>query len=286
MKKLSIAAVAFAALSFTACNHVPQADMNNSADSLSYMSGFQQGSYISQNLQRIGVDSSNVDQFIKGMLDGYKHAEDKNKQIYMEGMKFGVQCANGLMPYLNQNVYGADSTKTLSEENVMAGLIQGLQEKNPEMKRLQIDSIVSVLRTAVKEETFASNRKAGEEYMKANAQKEGVKTTQSGLQYKVIKQGNGAVPSENSKVKLSFTARLINGETVESFKADSIDFPVNRSFNEGFKEALTMMPVGSKWEVTIPQNLAFGDEAVGNIKPFSALIFDIELISIKAEDKK
>ena len=113
--------------------------------------------------------------------------------------------------------------------------------------------------------------------------KEGVKTTPSGLQYKIIKAGNGAIPTDSSTVKVNYKGTLIDGTQFDSsydrnepttFRADQVI--------KGWTEALTMMPVGSKWELYIPQELAYGAREAGpKIKPFSTLIFEVELVSIE-----
>ena len=119
--------------------------------------------------------------------------------------------------------------------------------------------------------------------MEENKTKEGVITTESGLQYKVIKAGNGEIPTKESSVKVNYKGTLIDGTEFDSsykrnapatFRADQVI--------KGWTEALTMMPVGSKWELYIPQELAYGSRETGGlIKPFSTLIFEVELLEIE-----
>lgn len=123
---------------------------------------------------------------------------------------------------------------------------------------------------------------AGEAFLAENAKKPGITVTASGLQYEVITQGTGAVPTRTSKVKTHYHGTLIDGTVFDSSvnRGQPIDFPVNGVI-AGWTEALQLMPVGSKWRLYIPHNLAYGERGAGaSIKPYSALIFDVELIDI------
>ncbi|HEY8939159.1 MAG TPA: FKBP-type peptidyl-prolyl cis-trans isomerase [Cellvibrio sp.] len=123
---------------------------------------------------------------------------------------------------------------------------------------------------------------AGEAFLAENAKKPGVTVTASGLQYEVITQGAGAIPTKTSKVKTHYHGTLIDGTVFDSSvnRGQPIDFPVNGVI-AGWTEALQLMPVGSKWRLYVPQQLAYGERGAGaSIKPYSALIFDVELIDI------
>jgi FKBP-type peptidyl-prolyl cis-trans isomerase FklB len=122
----------------------------------------------------------------------------------------------------------------------------------------------------------------GEAFLAENAKKAGITVTASGLQYEVITQGSGAIPTATSKVKTHYHGTLIDGTVFDSSvnRGQPIDFPVNGVI-AGWTEALQLMPVGSKWRLYIPHNLAYGERGAGaSIKPYSALIFDVELIDI------
>ena len=139
------------------------------------------------------------------------------------------------------------------------------------------------IRDRATEAQFAENKAAGEKFLAENAKKEGVKTTSSGLQYKIIKEGNGAVPTDSSKVKVNYKGTLIDGTEFDSSykRNEPATFRANQVI-KGWTEALTMMPVGSKWELYIPYDLAYGSRETGSqIKPFSTLIFEVELLGIE-----
>ena len=131
---------------------------------------------------------------------------------------------------------------------------------------------------------FAGNVEAGKKFLAENATKEGVKTTASGLQYKVVKEGKGAIPTATDKVKTHYKGTLIDGTVFDSSyeRGEPISFPVNGVI-PGWTEALQLMKVGSKWELYIPQELAYGDRDMGQIQPYSTLVFEVELIEIEKQ---
>jgi FKBP-type peptidyl-prolyl cis-trans isomerase FklB len=138
------------------------------------------------------------------------------------------------------------------------------------------------IKAKVLEKEFGPNKKAGEDFLKENAKKEGVVTLPSGVQYKVLKEGTGAMPKDTSRVKVHYEGRTLEGKVFDSSykRGEATDFRANQVI-KGWTEALTHMPAGSIWEVYIPQELAYGERQQGtDIKPFSMLIFKIELIEV------
>ena len=129
----------------------------------------------------------------------------------------------------------------------------------------------------------SSNKESGVKFLSENKNKEGVKTTESGLQYKIIKAGEGETPKSNSNVVVHYRGTLIDGTEFDSSysRGEPATLGVNQVI-KGWQEALQMMPVGSKWQIYVPSDLAYGQRgAGGSIKPNSTLIFDIELLEIK-----
>jgi FKBP-type peptidyl-prolyl cis-trans isomerase FklB len=127
------------------------------------------------------------------------------------------------------------------------------------------------------------NKKEGEAFLEANKKKDGVITLPSGLQYKILKEGSGAKPTATQTVKCNYRGTLIDGKEFDSSykRGEPTEFPVGQVI-KGWTEALQLMPVGSKWQLYIPSNLAYGENGGGSmIGPNAVLIFDIELISIK-----
>jgi len=128
------------------------------------------------------------------------------------------------------------------------------------------------------------NKKDADQFLATNKTKEGVKSTPSGLQYKVVKQGTGKVPTSNDKVVVHYRGSLIDGTEFDSSykRGEPAKFGVTQVI-KGWTEALQMMPVGSKWQLVIPPNLAYGENGRPSIPPNSALLFDIELIGIEGD---
>lgn len=130
--------------------------------------------------------------------------------------------------------------------------------------------------------TLAENKAKGEAFLAENAKNKGIKITESGLQYRIIKKGKGAIPTKDDKVKVHYEGRTIDGNVFDSSikRGEPTEFGVTQVI-KGWTEALQLMPIGSKWEVFIPCELAYGERGAGqDIKPNEALIFTIELIDI------
>ena len=129
---------------------------------------------------------------------------------------------------------------------------------------------------------YGKNKEAGEKFLAENAKKEGVKTLKGGVQYKVIKEGTGDIPKDTSNVKVNYEGKTIDGTVFDSSYERKA--PVTLRANQvikGWTEVLTHMPVGSVWEVYIPQDQAYGTRQQPKIDPFSVLIFKIELLGIE-----
>lgn len=288
MKKLRIvAALAIAAATFASCgNSTPKADMKNDVDSMSYCIGLVQSQYIRQAIEQGQViDTAYIDEFIKGINEGVNAGDDKKKTAYYTGLQIGQQLATQLVKGVNHEVFGTDSTKTISLKNLLAGFVTGAAGKKGVMTvdqaQLLAQAKMKAIKAASMEKEFGANKKEGEKFLAENKKKPGVVTLASGLQYKVIKEGTGAIPSDTTLVKVHYEGRTIDGKVFESSYKNGQPVEIRpKQFIPGWTEALTHMPAGSVWEVYIPQNLAYGERQAGDIKPFSTLIFKIELVSV------
>ena len=291
MKKISIFMAIAAAASLASCTaQAPKANLKSDIDSLSYSIGMAQTQGLKGYLTgRLDVDTAYMAEFIKGLNEGANKTSKKDI-AYMAGLQIGQQISNQMMKGINQELFAGDSTKTISKDNFMAGFIAGTLEKGGVMT---MEAAQEYTRTAMEtikakamEEKYADNKAAGEKFLAENKTKEGVKTTESGLQYKVITEGKGEIPADTCKVKVNYKGTLIDGTEFDSSykRNEPATFRANQVI-KGWTEALTMMPVGSKWELYIPQELAYGSRESGQIKPFSTLIFEVELVGIE-KDKK
>ncbi len=290
MKKFSVVAILASVMGLMACgNSTPKADLKNDVDSMSYALGMAQTQGLKEYLQeRMGVDTTYINDFIKGLNEGANLGDDKRKAAYFAGIQIGQQISQQMVKGINHQVFGDDSTQTISLKNFMAGFISGTTGKGGIMTIDQADVVartkMEALKSQAMEKQYGANKKEGEDFLANNKKKEGIKVLPSGVQYKVIKEGNGAIPADTTMVKVHYEGRTIDGNVFDSsYKRES---PITLRCNQvikGWTDALVHMPVGSVWEVYIPQELAYGSRDQGQIKPFSALIFKIELISIEAK---
>lgn len=289
MKKIIfVALIAIAAATFMSCgNSTPKADLKSDVDSMSYAMGMSQTQGLKDFLvSRMKVDTTYMDEFIKGLNDGANAGDDKKKSAYYAGIQIGQQIANQMIKGINTEVYGQDSTKSISLKNFMAGFIVGTTGKTGDVKMTiaQAQMIAQTKMMLIKSKNMAKQygpyKAAGEKWLAVNKTKPGVKTLPSGVQYKVIKVGNGPLPKDTSTVQVNYEGRTIDGKVFDSSykRGQPITLRANQVI-KGWTEALVHMPAGSIWEVYIPQNLAYGDREQGQIKPFSTLIFKIELLS-------
>ena len=289
MKKFTFAALAaVAAVMMYSCgNGTPKANLKSDIDTVSYAIGMAQTQGLKDYLVgRLGVDTAYMDEFIKGLNEGANAGDDKKKAAYYAGIQIGQQISSQMVKGINHELFGDDSTKTISLKNFMAGFVAGTTGKDALMTvdsaSMTAQNMMRSIKAKVLEKEFGPNKKAGEDFLAKNAKAEGVVTLPSGVQYKVLKEGNGAMPKDTSRVKVHYEGRTLDGKVFDSSykRGQATDFRANQVI-KGWTEALTHMPAGSVWEVYIPQELAYGERQQGTeIKPFSMLIFKIELLEV------
>ena len=286
MKKLMfVAAMAISATIFTGCgNSTPKANLKSDVDTLSYVFGMARTQGLKEYLSQTGVDTTYMADFIKGLNEGANSGDDKKKAAYYAGIQIGQQIANQWVSGMNRELFGDDSTKTISLKNLMAGFVSGIKSNGlmtVDSAQIVAQSMMQSIKAKALESTYGANKEAGEKFLAANKTKEGVKTLESGVQYKVIKEGNGPIPADTSLVKVHYEGKTVEGKVFDSSyeRGEPINLRCNQTI-KGWTDAMVHMPAGSVWEVYIPQDLAYGEREQGDIKPFSALIFKIELIEV------
>ena len=289
MKKFTFAALAaVSAVMMYACgNGTPKANLKSDVDTVSYAIGMAQTQGLKEYLVgRLGVDTAYMDDFIKGLNEGANAGDDKKKAAYYAGIQIGQQISNQMVKGINHELFGDDSTKTISLKNFMAGFVAGTTGKGGLMTVDSAAQVAQEMMRAIKaknlEKEFGGNKAEGEKFLAENAKKEGVKVLESGVQYKVIKEGTGALPTDTSLVKVNYEGKTIDGNVFDSSykRNEPATFRCNQVI-KGWTDALVHMPAGSIWEVYIPQDLAYGERQQGaDIKPFSMLIFKIELLEV------
>lgn len=185
--------------------------------------------------------------------------------------------------YFSKSIAG--QTRDIDNAAFLQAIEDVLGDKQLKLTTEEMKTVLSDYQNKLKQERTAradDNLNSGEKFLEENGKKEDVVELESGLQYKVIKKGTGEKPQSDSNVKVHYHGTLINGEVFDSSyeRGEPVDLTVNQVI-KGWQEALTKMPVGSKWKVYIPSELAYGERGAGDvIGPNETLIFDIELLAI------
>lgn len=230
-----------------------------------------------------GVDAKYMAQFIEGFGKTELTEADLQAKARIAGTEIREDVSKRVMPNISKQMN--DSVDLLDHEEFLRGFMEGLMGTEP---AISSDSAVKIVDKQMKyyqesmmERKYGPNRKAGEEFLKANLKNKDVQQTASGLQYKVITKGEGPIPTNTQRVKVHYEGRLIDGKVFDSSykRGQPATFGVNQVI-KGWTEALTMMPAGSKWELYIPQELAYGAREQKEIPAFSCLIFTVELLEV------
>ena len=288
MKKFSIlAAVAVAAIMGSCTNGTPTANLKDDVDTLSYAFGIAQTRGLKEYLtQRMDVDTTYIDDFIKGLNEGANSGDSKKKAAYYAGIQIGQQISQQMVKGINYEIFGDDSTRTISLNNFLAGFVSATKGKGSLMTVDEATSTVETMLKSVKakvmNEKYGDWKKQCEDYMAQIAKKEGIKELGDGVYYEVLTEGTGAIPADTSRVEVNYEGKLLNDTIFDSSyqRGEPMKFRCNQVI-PGWIKALTNMPVGSTWMVYIPQEQAYGEREAGKITPFSCLIFKIELLGIE-----
>lgn len=172
--------------------------------------------------------------------------------------------------------------KDLNVEELTRGFFDVFSGKKPDMEPEEARQILDQYFAKLQDEVDGQNKEIGDKFLAKNKEQKDVVTTASGLQYTIIQAGNGPKPKATDTVRCHYEGRLIDGTVFDSSyrRNQPADFPVNQVI-AGWVEALQLMPVGSKWRLFVPSELAYGEHGAGDvIRPHSTLIFDVELLQI------
>jgi len=210
--------------------------------------------------------------FLNFNMTGQTFQNENDKVSYA----FGLIIAGNL---------ASQGVKDLNSDMMSAGIAAALSGKDAKMDAATANQIVQSFMQKQQESAGAEAKKEGADFLAANKSKPGIKTTASGLQYEVLREGTGASPVATDKVNVHYHGTLINGKVFDSSvdRGEPISFPLNGVIS-GWTEGLQLMKEGGKTRFFIPENLAYGSRGAGaDIKPYSALIFEVELLNIVNE---
>lgn len=250
------------------------------ADTFSYTMGVaQSASLITYLIQREGVDSAYMSYAAQAILDATSLSEEemKQKMAYAAGIRIAKMNKEQVMPSLNQSATGNRDTTYTDLALYTKGLTDGMVGK----AGLSADSAMKIAERQF--EYFKQTLKQkNTDFLAQNAKQPDVKTTASGLQYRVITQGTGPVPTDTAQVEVHYEGKLIDGTVFDSsYKRNKPATFRTTQVIKGWTEALKMMPEGSVYELYIPYELGYGERGTQNIPPFSTLIFKVELLKVK-----
>lgn len=255
------------------------------ADSFSYAIGVAQGNGLKQYLEsREGVTAPYLKYAAEGIkaFAGMTPEEVKQKLAFAAGLRIGEMNRKQVIPSINQQATGKTDTAYVDEQIFNRGLAEVITE----VAALSPDSAMKVAERQMK---YFTNqlKKTNLAWLESNREKKGVKTTESGLQYRILSKGEGPVASDTDEVEVHYEGTLIDGKVFDSsYKRNELaTFRCNQVI-KGWTEALKIMPEGSVWELYIPYDLAYGESGSQNIPPFSTLIFKVELLKVKKAAEK
>ena len=247
--------------------------LNTQNDSINYAFGYLNGDEIARYVLLLDTTGQLTKDFITNINKGLKSTV-KNPQI----VNMGEQIGKNIKAQEAQGLIGEPSLAT-DFVLIKQGFINGLLGFTEQMDGTQAGEYIQNTMNTIK---YGTVKEDGEKFLAENALKEGVTTTESGLQYEVIKMGRGKKPAATDKVKVHYHGTLIDGTVFDSSveRGEPTSFGLNQVI-KGWTEGLQLMPVGSKFRFYIPQELGYGAQAAGSIPPYSTLIFEVELLSIE-----
>lgn len=256
--------------------------LTSKTDSMSFAMGMEATNGLIPYLTaQLGVDTTYMDKFIEGFSDAIDSLKN-NKEIvaYGAGINIAQTVSKNMVGQASKSVAGI--IDEVDADLFKKGFLAALRKDNTHFT----DSTAAVFVANKREEYTKALKQKGEQFLVSNKNKEGVVTLPSGLQYKVLREGNGPKATKDDEVEVKYEGRLIDGTIFDSSYERN---PQTAKFRptqviKGWTEALTLMPEGSMWELYIPQELAYGERQAGKIPPFSTLIFKVELMKVMGKE--
>ncbi len=237
---------------------------------------------INKKLAIIGLMASAA--LVAGCKEDAKKQDDSTKLQTLE-QKASYIIGQNMGKQFKQSDFNVDTDSfVLAINDIKGGTAARISDEDAQKIMQELTDGLKKKQEEKAKQLSETNKAAGDKFLAENKTKEGVQTTASGLQYKIITAGNGVKPKATDTVKVHYAGKLLDGTEFDSSikRGEPVEFPVNGVI-PGWVEALQLMPQGSKWEIYIPSNLAYGDAGQGpTIPPASTLIFTVELLEVKA----
>lgn len=264
----------------TSCCEAPVSLLSKS-DSLSYAAGMTYTTGLIDYVgKQFGVDSTSMGAFVAGLREGIKRSNDKQFMAHSAGVQIAQLLETRMYPGVANEV--KNTPWTLDSITFNRGFIDAVLNDTTVMQVVDAKKYYEKTMTDEKHRQEDAYKKENVDWLAENAKKEGVVTLPSGLQYKVLTAGTGEVATKDDNVTVRYEGKTIDGNIFDSSYKRNPDTSTFRPDQviKGWTEALTSMSAGSTWMLYIPQELAYGSRAAGKIKPYSTLIFKVELVKI------
>ena len=262
--------------------------LTSASDTLSYAAGMSMTRGLDEYLaNQFGVTPAQMPDFLRGLRQGIDNRKDSAFAAYVAGLLISSQVDKTMLPNIASKFEGTSAP--INPDMLYKGFIAALAKDSTVLKQATAEEIFEKKEVELKAQKDAEIKAKNEAYLEENKNKEGVVTMADGLQYRIIKKGDGPMPTAADRVQVIYEGKTIDGKVFDATSRHGVEFD---TFNvggliKGWTEALQMMPVGSKWEIVIPQHLAYGERGAGrDIGPFSTLIFTLELKGIEAAAEK
>ncbi len=284
MKKLNVLMAGMAVAVLASCGGagtVGKVAMKDVKDTISYSIGMGRAVrvYKDQLPAEISENPAALKAFMKGFMESATDPDDNVKLAYALGFEIGSQEMTQAYKGLSNALFGTE--EGFNKDNYMKGFYDGMLDNDDIMTFEEADETSNRLYTVLSEQQFDKARTEGEAFLEAKAKEENVVKTPSGLLYEIIKLGNGGrKPTATSDVEVRYRGELIDGTVFDESGDETIDLNLGRVI-AGWTEGLQLMSIGDKFRFYIPQELAYGAQGQGSIKPYSALVFEVELVNIK-----
>lgn len=254
------------------------ADQN---DTLNYAAGVNATRGLLQYIQnKFGVDNAHMPIFIEGLKEGLDKADNAEFKARAAGYQIAEVVKQNILANVDKEIAG--TTATFKQPIFMQGFFDAVKGDSTVFTLKDASMYYQEEMTELKRVRDERYKKENEEWLAENAKQEGIVTTESGLQYRVVKMGTGAVAESSDKVTVKYEGKLIDGTVFDSSYTRTPDTSTfsPKQVIAGWNEALTKMPAGSVWELYIPENLGYGSRQAGKIPPYSTLIFTVEVVSV------